>query len=134
MGKNKRGLTKQVTPDEGTGYFSVIGRYSSMDTLLTYNGTDDVDYERLKKMYGDSDIERFVFMKASLCASMVKGYKHPNKEIEEFVWKVLMGAEGSFYLTMADALADCTVYGHHFSEIVWKKLPNSMYGVKRYVY
>jgi hypothetical protein len=85
-------------------------------------------------MYGDSDIERFVFMKASLCASMIQGFEHPNKEIEEFVWKVLMGAEGSFYLTVADALADCTVYGHHFSEVVWKKLDDGRYGVKRYVY
>lgn len=124
---------KQVIPPTNS-YYSIIGRYSNMDTILAYEGSDEVDYSVLKKMYGDSDIERFVFMKASLCASMIQGFEHPNKEIEEFVWKVLMGAEGSFYLTVADALADCTVYGHHFSEVVWKKLDDGRYGVKRYVY
>ena len=133
MGKDKRNIMKQVIPPTNS-YYSIIGRYSNMDTILAYEGSDEVDYSVLKKMYGDSDIERFVFMKASLCASMIQGFEHPNKEIEEFVWKVLMGAEGSFYLTVADALADCTVYGHHFSEVVWKKLDDGRYGVKRYVY
>jgi len=134
MGKNKRPLKKQITPDAAQGYLSIIGRYSTMDALLMYDGTDDVDYDKLRRMYNDSDIERFVFMKASLCASMVHGFKHPNKEIEKFVWKTLMDAEGSFFLTLADALADCTVFGHHFSEIVWKKLDDGKYGIKRYVY
>jgi len=134
MGKNKRSLTKQITPDNALGYYPIINRNGIMDAMLSYDGTEDVDYNTLHRMYKDSDIERFVFMKASLCASMIHGYKHPNKEIEKFVWDTLLGAEGSFYLTMADALADCTVYGHHFSEIVWKRLDNGRYGVKRYVY
>ena len=127
------GLTSQVVPEAGNVY-AYLSRNSSMDTLLAYDGSDDVGFETLTKMYGDSDIERFVFMKAALSASMVQGYTNENKEIEEFVWKTLKDAEGSFHLTLADALADCTVYGHHFSEIVWKKLAAGKYSIKRFVY
>lgn len=129
----RNGLTSQVVPESGNIY-AYLSRNSTMDILLSYDGSDDVGFETLTKMYGDSDIERFVFMKAALSASMVQGYTHENKEIEEFVWKTLTDAEGSFHLTLSDALADCTVYGHHFSEIVWKKLDDGKYGIKRFVY
>lgn len=134
MGKDKRVLTNQIAPDSGVGFISIIGRNSLMDSLVSFEGSEDIDFETLQRMYRDSDIERFVFMKASLCASMIQGYTHPNKQIQEFVWKTLLEAEGSFFLTVADALADCTVYGHHFSEVVWEKKEDGKYGVKRYVY
>lgn len=123
---------KQVI-QETSGIPGYIFLSSEMDNLLTYTGTDDIDYATLARMYNDPDVERFVSMKASLSSSMIQGYTHPNKEIERFVWETLRGAEGSFHLTVADAIADCSVYGHHFSEIVWYR-DGDKYRIKRFVY
>lgn len=98
-----------------------------------YMGSGTIGYDKLKLLYSDNDIERFVTMKAQLQASMVSGYTHKNKEIEKFVWGCLMGAEGSFFSVLSDAIADCIVYGHHLSEIVWKYV-DGKYKIKRFVY
>jgi hypothetical protein len=98
-----------------------------------FRGSGDLSYEQLEELYRDNDIERFVNMKAQLQASMVNGYKHKNKEIEKFVLECLHGSEGSFFNVLSDAVADCIVYGHHLSEIVWQ-YKNGKYYIKRFVY
>ncbi len=125
-------MTKQVI--QPSPFLISAMRSSEIDSMLVYAGSQNVDYLVLEKMYRDPDVERFVFMRSSLEASMIQSYRHPNKEIQEFVWKVLREAEGSFHLTVADAFADCVVYGHHFSEVVWQKTDDGKYTIKRYVY
>jgi len=105
----------------------------SSGTVEVFSGSGDISFEKLKLLHGDNDIERFVTLKAQLQASMVNGYKHPNKEIEKFVWDCLNSAEGSFFSVLSDAIIDCIVYGHHLSEIVWK-YKNKRYMIKRFVY
>lgn len=131
--KIKKPKTIQVMQPSEDKNIVRLNRISEMDNLITYYGSEEIGYDVLEGMYRDPDIERFVWLKASMQASMIHGYRHDNKEIEKFVWDALVNTEGSFHLNLADAIADCTVYGHHFSEVVWA-LVDGKYIIKRYMY
>jgi hypothetical protein len=131
MGKNDV-TTKQIIQPENSINSSYFG-FESLFNQLSFTGSNNISTETLTKMYQDSDIEGFINLKSNLHASMVQGYENSNKEIEKFVWDTLQNVEGSFSMTLSDALSDCTVYGHHFAEIVWQK-KNNKYVIKRYVY
>lgn len=107
----------------------------SMDVVLDFEYVSQLDPAVLDKMFrADSDLSRFVLMKAASMAVMVNGYEHEKQDVADFVWETLNDAEGSFFDTLTFAIADTLVFGHFVAEIVWRKTATGKYKIRRFVY